>query len=247
MHSQIWQQWMARSPGKVNQPKEKVTAIRPSSARPLSKKEQAALLGIPEKEMTPSVTLAISALMEQLDDVKHELHNTRQAYFDIERMVDVDVLAPIPNRRAFMRRLSWAINMQDRYGHPSAILFFDLNGFKQINDEFGHAAGDIAIRHVSQLLSKAMRESDFLARIGGDEFAVIMYYADEKAAKKRGARMVEQLERSPFVYNGRPIALSASFGCHALRPGEDAEKALAAADSSMYAEKKRSKTKSEQA
>jgi diguanylate cyclase (GGDEF)-like protein len=251
MHSQIWQQWMAGSTTKdASQPENRVTVIRPSGAA-LSKKEQTtqrlAMLGIPKTEMTEAVHLAVSALMEKLDDMNRELHNTREALNEIERMVDVDVLAPIPNRRAFMRRLSWAINMNERYGHPSTILFFDLNGFKQINDEFGHAAGDIAIRHVSHLLAAAMRESDFLARIGGDEFAVIMYYADEAAAKKRGARMVEKLERSPFLFNDRRIVISAAFGCHAIRSGEDAETALANADTSMYIDKKRSKTKNEQA
>jgi diguanylate cyclase (GGDEF)-like protein len=250
MHSQIWQQWMAGSKDE-SQSKDKVTAMRPSTSTALAKKEKSArdlaMLGIPSSEMTPSVSLAVSALLEKLDDTNRELQMTKEALFEIERMVDVDVLAPIPNRRAFMRRLSWAINMQERYGHPSAILFFDLNGFKEINDNYGHAAGDIAIRHVSHLLANAMRESDFLARIGGDEFAVIMYYADETAAKKRGARMVEKLERSPFLFNDQQIIISAALGVHAIRPGEDAETALANADTSMYVDKKRSKAKSEQA
>src|SRR6185295_3818627 len=102
--------------------------------------EQVAVLGIPQKEMTPSVNLAVSALLEKLDDVTRELQRTKEALSEIERMVDVDVVAPIPNRRAFMRRLTWAITMQARYGHPSTILYFDLNNFKQINDEYGHAA-----------------------------------------------------------------------------------------------------------
>jgi diguanylate cyclase (GGDEF)-like protein len=251
MHSQIWQQWMAGSKKDAPQLTEKVTAIHPSAPAAVSKKEKnahtPAMLGIPEKEMTPSVNLAVSALLEKLDDMNRELHNTREALHEIERMVDVDVLAPIPNRRAFMRRLSWAINMQERYGHPSAILYFDLNGFKQINDEYGHAAGDIAIRHVSHLLASAMRESDFLGRVGGDEFAVIMYYADEAAARKRGARIVEKLERSPFLFNDRQIIISAALGVHAILAGEDSETALAAADTSMYVNKRRGKNKVEQA
>jgi len=235
----------------ANRSKNKVTAIKPSKSVPVSKKdkavEQLAMLGISEKEMTPSVNLAVSALLEKLDDMNRELTRTKEALFEIERMVDVDVLAPIPNRRAFMRRLTWAITMQERYGHPSAILYFDLNGFKEINDQYGHAAGDIAIRHVSHLLANAMRESDFLGRIGGDEFAVIMYYADEEAARKRAARMVEKLERSPFLFNDRQIIISAAYGVHAIRQGEDAESALASADTSMYLDKRRSKTKAEQA
>ena len=220
-------------------------------AEVLSKKhrmsERLAMLGIPTIEMTPSVSLAVSALIEKLDDVNRELSRTKDSLSEIERLVDVDCLAPIPNRRAFMRRLSWTINMHDRYGHPSAILYFDINEFKQINDRYGHAAGDLAIRHIAQLLSHTIRESDFLARIGGDEFAVIMYYANEDAAKKRGAKVVEKLQKTPFNFNGKPINVTAAFGYYAIRSGDDAEAALASADMSMYVDKRRAKAKVTQA
>ncbi len=208
--------------------------------------ERVALLGIPAQEMTPSVTFAVSALMEKLDDVNRELTRTRESLAEIEQLVDVDCVAPIPNRRAFLRRLSWAITMHGRYGHPSAILYFDLNDFKQINDAYGHAAGDLAIRHISQLLSTTMRESDFLARIGGDEFAVIMYYADEDAARNRGAKIAEKLKQTPFTFNGKQLQVTTAFGYYAIRNGDDAESALAAADMSMYVDKRRAKARAEQ-
>jgi len=205
--------------------------------------ERLLMLGIPESEMTPSVNLAVSALFEKLDDVNRELSRTKESLAEIERLVDVDCLAPIPNRRAFMRRLSWAITMHERYGHPSTILYFDINEFKQINDQYGHAAGDLAIRHISQLLTTTMRESDFLARIGGDEFAVIMYYANEDAAKKRGAKIAEKLQKTPFVFNGKHLYVTAACGHYCVHSGDDAESALASADMSMYVDKRRAKTK----
>lgn len=205
--------------------------------------ERLLVLGIPEVEMTPAVSLAVSALIEKLDDVNRELSRTKESLAEIERLVDVDCLAPIPNRRAFMRRLSWAITMHERYGHHSTILYFDINEFKEINDQYGHAAGDLAIRHISQLLTNTMRESDFLARIGGDEFAVIMYYANEEAARKRGAKISDKLQKTPFIFNGKPIHVTAAFGCYAIRSGDDAEAALAAADMSMYVDKRRTKAK----
>lgn len=204
--------------------------------------ERMVMLGISEEEMTPAVSLAISALMEKLEDVNRELSRTKESLAEIEQLVDVDCIAPIPNRRAFMRRLSWAITMQERYGHPSTVLYFDINDFKSINDQYGHAAGDLAIRHVSQLLSTAMRESDFLARIGGDEFAVIMYYASEKSAKTRGAHIAKKLHDTPFIFNGIPMHVTAAYGYHTIRKGEDAESSLAAADMSMYVDKRRRKT-----
>ena len=206
--------------------------------------DRLALLGIPEAEMTPSVRLAVSALMERLDDLSRELTKTKESLAEIERLVDVDVVAPIPNRRAFMRRLSWAITMHERYGHPSTILYFDLNDFKAINDRYGHTVGDLAIRHVSELLSHTLRESDFLARMGGDEFAVIMYYADEASAQRRGAKIADKLAKTPFYHQQQPIHVHAAYGCYAVRAGEDAEAAIAGADMSMFVDKRRIKTPS---
>jgi len=212
---------------------------KPASAAKIA--ERLAMLGIPETEMTPSVNLAVSALLEKLDDMGRELSRTKESLAEIERLVDVDCVAPIPNRRAFMRRLAWAITMHERYAHPSTILYFDINDFKEINDTYGHAAGDIAIRHISQLLSNTMRESDFLARIGGDEFAVIMYYASEEAAKLRGANIAEKLQTTPFVFNGQHLHVTTAYGYYSIKSGDDAEAALASADMSMYVDKKRVK------
>lgn len=204
--------------------------------------ERRQMLGIPDTEMTPAVDFAVTALLERLDDLGRELSRTKENLSEIERLVDVDCLAPIPNRRAFMRRLTWAIAMMERYGHPTSILFFDLNDFKAVNDTYGHAAGDLAIRHVSQILSSTLRESDFIARIGGDEFAIIMYYATEDSARKRGKKIAETLRTTPFIFNGQPVTLSTAAGYYAIKSGDDAEAALAAADMSMYVDKRRGKT-----
>ncbi len=219
----------------------KVTLGKAADARRNILAERLLALGIPEEDMTPNVRLVVSALLEKLDDVNRELSRTKENLAEIERLVDVDCVAPIANRRAFMRRLSWAITMNERYGHPSTILYFDLNDFKSINDNYGHAAGDLAIIHVSQILSTVMRESDFLARIGGDEFAVIMYYANEESAKLRGGKIAEKLESTPFVFNGTQLYVSASYGYYLVRAGDDAESALASADMSMYVDKRRKK------
>lgn len=203
--------------------------------------ERLKMFGVPDAEMTGAVKFALSSLLEKLDDVSRDLTRTKENLAELERLVDVDCVAPIPNRRAFMRRLQWAIAMFERYGHPSTVLYFDLNDFKAINDNYGHAAGDLAIRHVSQILSNTMRESDFIARLGGDEFAIIMYHASEDAARKRGAKIAEAIGATPFVYNGKPLYVSTSCGHHALREGDDAEAALSAADFRMYMDKRKSK------
>jgi diguanylate cyclase (GGDEF)-like protein len=205
------------------------------------------LLGITDSELTPAVKFAVSALLEKLDDTTRDLSRTRETLSELERLVDVDCLAPIPNRRAFMRRLSWAISMHARYQHPSTILYFDLNDFKRINDTYGHAVGDIAIRHVSQILSNTMRESDFIARLGGDEFAIIMYHASEEAARKRGDKIADAIRSTPFMYNGKALYVDVACGFHALQKGESAEDALSNADLSMFVDKRKAKQHKEEA
>lgn len=140
-----------------------------------------------------------------------------------------------------MRRLNWALTMHERYGHPSTILYFDINNFKYINDNYGHDAGDQAIRHISLCLSSAMRDSDFLARIGGDEFAVIMYYADAEAAQRRGAFITQKLAETPLMINGQSIVITSAYGYYELQGGDDVRSSLAAADMSMYSHKRSQK------
>lgn len=200
--------------------------------------DRIAMLGIPEKELTEPVILAISALFEKMDDMGLELSQTKEQLKELESLVDVDTLAPIPNRRAFMRRLHWVISMLERYNHPSSIVYFDLNGFKKINDTYGHAAGDMAIRHVADILTSAKRESDFLARLGGDEFAVLMYFADAGVAERRASEIMHKIASTPFMFNGQALYISSSVGFHSIVKGENAEEALHAADQSMFKHKR---------
>lgn len=199
------------------------------------------MLGIPEGQLTPHVYFALSALLEKLDDTSRDLERTKENLAELEHLVDVDCLAPIPNRRAFMRRLNWAISMHNRYAHPSSVLYFDLNDFKKLNDTYGHAAGDIAIKHVAQILSNTMRQSDFIARLGGDEFAIIMYHADEESAKRRGKKIADAICSTPFTFNGKALYLDVAVGLYSLQKGDSAEDALSKADFSMYVDKRKSK------
>ena len=205
--------------------------------------DRVAALGIPQTEITQSVSLAVSALLEKVDDLSRELAQVKEQYHELEQLVDVDCIAPIPNRRAFMRRLAWAVSMSERYGHPSSILYLDLNDFKKINDTHGHTAGDKALQHVSQSFLTMLRESDFLARVGGDEFAIILYYADNASALDRGKKIAEAIKNSSFLYNGKPIALTTSFGAYTLQKGDTPETALTSADMAMYVDKKRTKSR----
>jgi diguanylate cyclase (GGDEF)-like protein len=92
-----------------------------------------------------------------------------------------------------MRELQRLIARVDRYGVNGAMLFVDVDGLKIINDSFGHRAGDEALVQIADLLSKGVRHSDVVARIGGDEFGILLENSDESAAQETAARLIEQI------------------------------------------------------
>jgi diguanylate cyclase (GGDEF)-like protein len=154
----------------------------------------------------------------------------------LERLADSDTLTPLPNRRFFFRAVERAIAQRARHGTPAALLFIDLDGLKHINDAHGHGVGDQALVHTAWVLREKIRLSDVVARIGGDEYGVLLEYADEAAALEKAHALEEAIASSPL--HGR-IPLTASIGVTALQPSDTPESALARADSSMYDAKRR--------
>ncbi len=216
-------------------------AVEPSAFSDL----RLATLGIPAREFTPAVSLAISALFEKIDDLNQDLKRTKETLDELEQLVDVDVLAPIPNRRAFMRRLEWAVSMHQRYGHPVSLLYFDINEFKSLNDTYGHACGDAALKHVAGILKDSTRDSDFIARMGGDEFAVILFNSDYDNAIKRAKALSTKISVDhQFKWNGKVKSISAAVGVYMVKSGDTSESALTNTDTAMYIEKRRYKNES---
>lgn len=152
----------------------------------------------------------------------------------LAELADRDTLTPLPNRRVFLRALERAIARVARHGVPTALLFADLDRLKEINDRHGHGAGDAALLKVAMLLRQNVRGTDLVARIGGDEFALLLDYVGEDAARAKAAALAADIARA----EGR-LPVSISIGVAALRPGDSAETAMARADADMYRQKGR--------
>jgi diguanylate cyclase (GGDEF)-like protein len=200
---------------------------------------EASVLGIPEEEFTPRVRDAIILLMQEVDRLRREVAQTRERLEDLARAADQDMLLPILNRRAFVREITRFIAFAERYGTPSSVLYFDLDGFKTVNDIHGHAAGDAVLRHFAGLVAAHIRESDVLARLGGDEFGVILAHVTAEQAARKGATLAEALRNDPPVWEDKTIHLDFSYGVYELRAGENADSAIKEADRAMYAQKRR--------
>lgn len=154
-----------------------------------------------------------------------------------EALADRDALTPALNRRAFLRELHRTMSEVERYKTPAAVLYIDLDGFKALNDGYGHAAGDAVLKHVARVLVDSVRESDVVGRLGGDEFGVILNRASAEEARAKAASLSEKINNAAILYAGVHHRILASFGVHPIAMVEDPETAIARADEAMYAEK----------
>ena len=146
-----------------------------------------------------------------------------------------DALTDLPNRLLFTEHLSPELAQARRQSRPLAVLFLDLDHFKVINDTLGHAAGDQLLKEVAQRLRAGVRQTDTVARVGSDEFTILL---PELASPVDATRVAEKLLRavsSPVVLGGRELSVTASMGI-ALYPsdGDDPESLLQNADLAMY-------------
>jgi diguanylate cyclase (GGDEF)-like protein len=204
--------------------------------------DSAEFLGVPEPEMTPAVKQAIQALLTELDDLRSEVGRLKTRLSEAEGLADRDALTPLLNRRAFVRELSRVKTFAQRYGAPASLVYFDLDGFKAINDRYGHAAGDAALQAVAERLAANVRESDVLGRMGGDEFAIVLVQADQAVAEAKAASLARAIEREPLRFGEWTAPVHLSYGVTELTPDADPEALIAAADSAMFAAKRLRKT-----
>lgn len=211
-------------------------AVQPRPVPPAE--DVATVMGIPETELTPKVRKALQQLMAEVYSLRQELEETRQRIGYLEQLADQDSLAPVLNRRAFIRELSRMAAFEERYGAAGAVLYFDVNGLKQINDTLGHAAGDAVLKRICEVLLRDTRASDVVGRLGGDEFGVILAQSGLEPAGVKAARLAAAIAAEEVSWEGEALKVTVAFGAHTLKGGQPADDALQAADKAMYANKR---------
>ena len=153
-----------------------------------------------------------------------------------------DTLTRIYNRRFFDDALAKEVVRSSRYASPVAVLFLDVDHFKQLNDKQGHAFGDLVLQRLAAVVSEVLRTSDVFARYGGEEFVVIASHPTEKGLEKLGERIRERVEQESFLFEGQRIPVTISAGGAITVPGRDcadvAKTLLAAADEALYESKR---------
>jgi len=193
-------------------------------------------MGLPQPRVDDEFP-SLTALLAENERLKRELAVARARVSDLEARADVDPLLDILNRRGFERELKRALAHVKRYGTQAALMFVDLDGFKGINDRFGHAAGDALLKAVARELIGHVRASDVVGRLGGDEFGVIVWRVEQPQAIAK-ARELETVIAGIGITHGRSqISVAASVGVAPLVEDSTPADVIAAADRAMYARK----------
>ncbi len=173
--------------------------------------------------------------------LREEVARLRIRLVELEKSADTDPLVDVFNHRAFMRELSRAQAVNARYDIHSTVLFFDLNGFKSINDRYGHGVGDELLVKVGQILCSGIRHCDMVARLGGDEFGVLLFKTDIEIARAKAASLAAEISGLEVPCKSGTVNVTASWGLASCDSEQTAKQILARADRAMYAAKRQLK------
>lgn len=159
-------------------------------------------------------------------------------YQELERQAMTDALTGIRNRRTLNEQATQALALAQRHARPLALLLIDVDHFKQINDMYGHDAGDAALQLLATALQRALRSEDLCGRLGGEEFVAVLPESDEGAARASAERLRHAVEHLAFNVYGVPVPLRVSIGVAVMCEGDEFADLLRRADLAMYAAKR---------
>ncbi len=167
-------------------------------------------------------------------DLEKENRLLRARVAELERLVVTDTLTPLYNRRYFMEELDRWCWRTRRYGGEYGLLFIDVDNMKAVNDQHGHAAGDTLLMAIAKALMTTVRRSDIVARIGGDEFAVLLDNIPESELAQKSERLAGAVAKLAIDYQSVQLKPTVSIGYTVLTPGVKPAELLLRADRSMY-------------
>ncbi len=184
---------------------------------------------------TPSSAL----LLKQAQNI---IQQSEKRIQELERISTTDELTGIMNRRGFLRNFDREIDRVSRDKSQGGLLIMiDLDNFKMINDNYGHSAGDMALKVVASALANDIRKMDLVARMGGDEFVILFANTNRKEALERAQFIIKKLNNLSFIWHGSEVEVRASLGLREYKKGCKTHKIFSDADKNMYENKKQVK------
>jgi diguanylate cyclase (GGDEF)-like protein len=180
----------------------------------------------------------VQDILAYVAEQEQSLADLRGRVAELERLLETDELTNLLNRRGFEAVAHRALAGAARYSEGGVLALIDLDHFKRLNDDHGHAAGDAALRLVGNILSDNIRLTDYAARLGGDEFAVLWVRANPTALAQRIRALKQKLNSAVLNWGGTPIDIKASVGTATYDRETTLEDLMRRADKAMYRRKR---------
>ncbi|MFW6190277.1 MAG: GGDEF domain-containing protein [Candidatus Bipolaricaulota bacterium] len=185
-----------------------------------------------EREVLEKISLLNNALSNKTRKLTKKNRELEEANRRIETLSKTDVLTGLANRRHFMDYFEKTLSQAQRHSHPLSLVVLDLDKFKDINDTYGHDAGDEVLSALGDLLERETREEDLAARIGGEEFAVLLTQANLEQARSYAERLRKRINR--LEIESVTGEISGSLGISTLKSNDDPESLMKRADRALY-------------
>lgn len=180
----------------------------------------------------------LEVLQNRLSEMEAEASQARQIIEDQKKRATLDHLTGLPNRAAYEVQLGEELMKRSRGGRSLSFIICDVDHFKQINDNYGHIAGDKVLQLIASTLKKNLREADFIARYGGEEFVILLPGTPADAAAGVAEKLRTSIEACPFNFRGERVSITMSFGISEFRALESTEMVFERADKALYKAKK---------
>lgn len=198
----------------------------------LSEKEQL------EKQERARIFQALSTMEQRVKELEQDAIQFKQRLTEQNFRSLRDSLTGIPNRAAYDERLQLELKRFKRFGKPLCIILGDIDYFKNINDSYGHSAGDKTLQVIAKALQNAIRQTDFIARYGGEEFVILMPETSAQQLLEPLNLLREKIKKIPFKFRNKSVPITISFGATEMLSGETPRQAFDRADEALYQAKK---------
>jgi len=187
-----------------------------------------------EEEREQRLEAKLKILQDRLNEMENEVKESRVAIEEQKRKATHDPLTGLPNRDAYQARLDEEMLRRQRYGGSLALVIGDVDHFKNINDNYGHLAGDRVLKLISRTLRKNLRDVDFIARFGGEEFVILMPQTSAADAATAAEKLRQFIELSPFNFRKERVPVTMSFGISEFKALESPDVVFERADKALY-------------
>lgn len=217
----------------------KLPHLRPLSSDSLYMAQNCSMLPLTAPDGTAQY---VCLLIEDATDAYVYQHQLQQSMVKLELANRTDGLTGVYNRRYWQQQLGYEIQRAMRYQHPLALLLFDLDKFKQLNDHYGHQGGDAVLIELSAMIASLLRDTDILGRYGGEEFGVVLPETDLTGALLVANRICKAVAEHQMLFNGRSINVTVSVGVSSYA-GQTADELIQQADIALYNAKRQGRNR----